>query len=76
MRSLEELDQEVSMLHEWVNDLLSGLHEYTVDTLPTGKAGRTAYVSDADTPVYLTAVVGGGSTVCPVFFDGTNWIAI
>ena len=72
---MNDLTQEVAMLHEWVNDLLSGLHGYTVDTLPVGSTGKMAYVTDADTPTYLGTLTGGGTTVCPVFFDGTNWIA-
>lgn len=50
------------------------LKEYTVATLPTGKEGDHAYVNDATTPAFLDAVVGGGSTVTPVFFDGTDWV--
>lgn len=48
---------------------------YTVATLPAGTVGDIAYVTDALAPVYLTAIVGGGAVVCPVFFDGTNWVA-
>jgi len=50
------------------------LIQYTVGTLPAGAQGDTAYVTDALTPVYLTTVIGGGSVVCPVFHNGTNWI--
>ena len=48
---------------------------YTVATLPTGTVGMNAYVTDALAPTYLTTVVGGGAVNCPVFFDGTNWVA-
>lgn len=48
---------------------------YTVATLPTGTQGQRAFVTDATAPVFLTTVVGGGAVVCPVFFDGTNWVA-
>lgn len=49
----------------------------TVATLPAaGTAGRFAYVTDALAPAFLTAIVGGGAVVTPVFDDGTNWIAI
>lgn len=51
------------------------LKSYTVATLPTGTQGDTAFVTDALAPTYLTAVVGGGAVVTPVFYDGTNWIA-
>lgn len=50
------------------------LQGFTVSTLPTGVIGMIAYVTDADSPTYLSTVVGGGSTVCKVFFDGSNWI--
>ncbi len=50
------------------------LDGYTVDTLPAGKVGHIAFVTDADTPVYGSAVVGGGATFRKVVFDGTNWI--
>lgn len=48
---------------------------YTVSTLPTGVTGARAYVTDALTPTFLTTIVGGGTTVCPVFYNGTNWVA-
>jgi hypothetical protein len=49
---------------------------YTVATLPTaGTAGRRAYVTDALTPTFLTALVGGGAVRCPAFDNGTTWVA-
>jgi len=50
------------------------LAQYTVATLPTGAQGDTAYVTDAMLPTYLGTVTGGGSVVCKVFYNGTNWI--
>ena len=48
---------------------------YTVATLPAaGTAGRRAFVSNALTPVALSAVVGGGAITVPVFDNGTSWI--
>lgn len=47
---------------------------YTVATLPTGVTGATAYVTDALTPAYLNPVVGGGTVVTPVFYNGTTWV--
>jgi hypothetical protein len=48
---------------------------YTVATLPTaGTAGRRAFVSNALTPVALSAVVGGGAVTVPVFDNGTSWM--
>jgi hypothetical protein len=49
------------------------LPQYTVATLPSGIQGATAYVTDASAPAYNTTVVGGGSSVVRVFFDGTSW---
>jgi hypothetical protein len=49
------------------------LPQYTVATLPTGIQGAMAYVTDALAPAYNTTVVGGGSSVVRVFFDGTSW---
>ena len=49
--------------------------QYTVATLPTGTQGDNAYVTDALAPTFLATVVGGGSVVCPVFYNGTNWVA-
>ena len=52
------------------------LKGYTVATLPTaGTVGRTAYVTDATLPMYLTTVTGGGAVVTPVFDNGTSWVA-
>jgi len=49
---------------------------YTVATLPAaGTAGRRTYVTDATAPTFLGALVGGGSTVCPVFDNGTAWVS-
>lgn len=50
------------------------LKGYTVATLPTGTQGDTAFVTDALTPTFLTAVTGGGAIVSPVFYNGTNWV--
>ena len=48
---------------------------YTVATLPTaGTRGRRAFVSNALTPVVLSAVVGGGAITVPVFDNGSSWI--
>lgn len=49
---------------------------YTVATLPAaGTAGRRAYVTDATTPTWLGTLTGGGAVVCPVFDNGTAWVA-
>ena len=49
---------------------------YTVGELPSVVVG-TAYatVIDADSPVYMTPIVGGGSVTCPVFYNGVEWLA-
>ena len=51
------------------------LKGYTVATLPAGTQGDTAFVSDATTPTYLGALVGGGAIVAPVFYNGTAWVS-
>jgi hypothetical protein len=51
------------------------LKNYTVATLPTGVQGDNAYVTDALAPTYMATVVGGGSVVTPVFYNGSSWIA-
>lgn len=48
---------------------------YTVATLPAGTVGDMAYVTDATAPTYLGTLTGGGSVVCPVFYNGTAWVA-
>ena len=49
---------------------------YTVATLPAaGTVGRRAYVTDALAPIFLTAIAGGGAVKCPVFDNGTAWVA-
>jgi hypothetical protein len=48
---------------------------YTVATLPAGSTGMRAYVTDAVTPSFLADVVGGGSVVTPVFYNGSAWVA-
>jgi hypothetical protein len=48
---------------------------YTVATLPTaGTAGRKAFVSNALTPTFGSAVVAGGAVTVPVYDNGTDWI--
>lgn len=52
---------------------------YTVATLPstvaTGQVtGAQAYVTDAVACTFLATLTGGGSTVCPVFYNGTAWV--
>lgn len=54
----------------WINGKV-----YTVSTLPTaGTAGRRAFVNNALTPIFLSAVVGGGAVTVPVYDNGTAWI--
>lgn len=51
------------------------LKSYTVATLPAGTQGDTAFVTDATAPTYLGTLTGGGSVVCPVFYNGTAWVS-
>jgi hypothetical protein len=59
--------------YEWVE--IKPNRGYLVSELPTGSIGDTAYVTDADSPTYLGSLTGGGSTVCPVFHNGTEWVS-
>jgi hypothetical protein len=48
---------------------------YPVGGLPALPAtGARAMVNDALAPVFGSAVVGGGSVVTPVFYNGSTWI--
>jgi hypothetical protein len=48
---------------------------YLVASLPAaGTQGRRAWVTNALAPVFLSAPVGGGAVVCPVFDNGTAWV--
>ena len=47
---------------------------FTVATLPAGTEGMKAIVSDATSPTFLGALTGGGTVVCPVFYNGTAWV--
>lgn len=48
---------------------------FIVSTLPAaGTVGRMSYVTDAVTCTLLGALTGSGSTVCPVFDNGTAWV--
>ena len=49
------------------------LQTYTVATLPTGSAGAKSFVTNALTPTFGAAVVGGGAVGVPVYHDGTSW---
>lgn len=52
---------------------------YTVATLPAAAPqaviGARAYVTDALACTFLGALTGGGSTFCPVEYNGSAWIA-
>lgn len=47
---------------------------YTVATLPAGTQGDTAFVTDALTPTFGVALVGGGAVVAKAFYNGTAWV--
>lgn len=48
---------------------------YTVAGLPAGTIGMRAYVTDATAPTYLGTLTGGGTVVCPVFYNGSAWVS-
>ena len=51
---------------------------YTVATLPaTAATGARAHVTDAlnaGACLFNTTIVAGGTTACPVFYNGTGWV--
>jgi hypothetical protein len=47
---------------------------YAVASLPSGVQGMKAMVNNALTPSFGVAVVGGGTVVTPVFYNGSAWI--
>lgn len=51
---------------------------YTVATLPTASAvlkGARAHITDATAPAWLMPLTGGGTVTCPVFCNGSAWVA-
>ena len=74
------MSDEADVLRSINNTLAAGLgpnlSTYTVATLPTDpETGDVAAVSDADSPTFLGALTGGGSTFTPVVFNGTDWVS-
>ena len=43
-------------------------------TLARMRAVTAAGLSDATTCTFLGSLVGSGSTVCPVFYNGSAWV--
>lgn len=51
-----------------------GLQTYTFAQLPAGASGGSiAVITDAASCAFNTAVAGGGSATCPVYFTGAQW---
>ena len=58
-------------------DIMPALTNYTVASLPSASAsgaGSRSFVTDATSPVFGSAVVGGGAVTTPVYSDGTSWV--
>lgn len=71
----EDLRADVNELEEKVSILIQADEPVAVADLPvSAAAGKRMAVNDAAAPVFGSVVVGGGSTVVPVYFDGSNWI--
>lgn len=52
------------------------LPKATVANLPLSPSiGSCMIALDVTSPTYLQPVVGGGTVVCPVFYNGTSWVA-
>ena len=49
---------------------------YTVSGLPSGTVGMRAYVTDQLTTCAVAGatLTGGGSVICPVFYNGSAWV--
>jgi hypothetical protein len=48
---------------------------YTFATLPTPSQGMRTFITDgAAIPIFMANASGGGPTVAPVFYNGSNWI--
>lgn len=48
---------------------------YNVSTLPASPTkGARAYVNDATSCTFLGTLTGGGSTFCPVIYNGSAWV--
>jgi hypothetical protein len=57
-----------------VNGILR-LQGYTFATLPSPPSqGDTVFITDSGVVTYMGPAAGGGSTVVPVFYDGSSWI--
>ena len=57
-------------------EIIPATTNYLVADLPSASvsgSGARAFVSDALTPVFGLAVVGGGAVKVPVYSDGTDW---
>lgn len=56
-----------------------GTNGYTVSTLPAANSnlkGARAYVTDqSGAPTFMGTLTGSGSVICPVFCNGTTWLA-
>jgi hypothetical protein len=48
---------------------------FTVAGLPAGVIGMKAFVTDATAPTFLGTLTGGGAVKCPVFYNGSAWVA-
>lgn len=59
------------------NGTFTYLKSFTVSTLPScaGNSGNWTFVTDANSPTYNAVPTGSGSSVIPVFCDGSVWRA-
>lgn len=59
----------------YTQGVLNGTQGFTVATLPVSPGtGARAYVTDATAPTFLGTLIGGGSVVSPVFYNGSAWV--
>ncbi len=61
-----------------IRAIIEHIHSETIPVLTAGLStnaskGKRAFVTDATSSVFNTAVASGGTANVPVFYDGTIW---
>lgn len=74
-----DFDADDLQANGWVSGDSAIVGPYVVASLPAASMalqGSSTFVTDATAPTFLGTLTGGGTVVCPVFCDGTAWIAV
>src|SRR5271168_4329039 len=73
---LQQIASVIGLIEQVVTELDETNNIFTVAKLPAvAIKGQRAFVTDASSPTFLGTLTGGSSTFCPVFFNGTHWLA-